>query len=373
MFPPKPVPGIVPVIGFEDLIFENDLRWCKQEDGRKILKVFEVGMPRLSKQFPRSVFFLRGPSVRGGPQETTKGTGCLVARPSKTAPPKQHVYGVTCRHVVESLGTTIRVNVFDDAKPYRDISIEDKDWKTCLVEDDLAVVDLTDHLIKHEDDVGAVAEDAFVTEDFIHEVELGSGEDVFMYGFYANTESSGRNNPVTRFGNIAALATPEVPLTQGHGLSLPSHLIDMRSRTGFSGSPVFVFRTYAGDFSEPNKTGLVVGPGGKFLKLLGIHTAQFPEEITAEKAEAMGGQIKEGDKLVIPSSMTIVIPAWKISECLDDQNLEEIRLARDKKWREEIAPMSNPESAQGPSPNHKERFNRLLGEAATGKKRDKKT
>jgi hypothetical protein len=58
-----------------------------------------------------------------------------------------------------------------------------------------------------------------------HSIGVGGGE---------------RNQPAARFGNISVMPTP---ILQPNNVKRPTYLVDMHSRTGYSGSPVFVYRT----------------------------------------------------------------------------------------------------------------------------------
>jgi hypothetical protein len=53
----------------------------------------------------------------------------------------------------------------------------------------------------------------------------------------------------------------------------------MHSRTGYSGSPVFVYRTSNTNLDAIFKDRVEAGsPGDIFIYLLGIHCGQFPED-----------------------------------------------------------------------------------------------
>ena len=119
--------------------------------------------------------------------------------------------------------------------------------------------------------------------------------------------------------------------------------MDTRSRTGVSGSPVFVYRTGGGDLTgilygwkrkTENVDSVIWGsePFDTFWGLLGIHCGQFWDSIEVRKAktkERVGDPIAEGDELEIQSGMTIVIPAWRIKEFLDSDEFEMARQKRD--------------------------------------------
>lgn len=113
----------------------------------------------------------------------------------------------------------------------------------------------------------------------------------------------------------------------------------MHSRTGYSGSPVFVYRTPGNNF-RPERSFLIPTPeqalkkyfSDGFFLLLGIHCGQFPEEwkITEKKSTAA----EEGKSLLIEgavvtglSCMTCVVPAESILAVLDST---ELQMQRDK-------------------------------------------
>jgi hypothetical protein len=189
-----------------------------------------------------------------------------------------------------------------------------------------------------------------------------------MTGLFADQHGGERNTPVARFGNLSLLADDHAPIEQPNGVLRPSHLVDMRSRTGFSGSPVALYRIPGFDLSNiPAKPQPLPRPGEfdlrlvpKFVALLGVHCGQYRDEVEVVRSppkhpQGEGAPIHEGDELYIQSGMTIVVPAWRITELM---NLEVFEVAR--KEREErlgdAARRSQPESVEvpltpGPSSN----------------------
>jgi hypothetical protein len=205
----------------------------------------------------------------------------------------------------------------------------------------------------------------------------------------------------------------------------------MHSRPGFSGSPVFVYRTPDSDLRDieygfrdphrkftlnlPNIEGQLRRAGGrgdetfevienidsnsKFLRLLGIHVAQFQDEVEITKVgEAkLSGRgsvvrkqsekrpdpvLKDSDSIRFPGSMTIVVPAWQIIALLDeDKQLKDQRQARNE--REKRADRNNPKrgsivleratsaregaASDSENPDHKEDFTALLNAAVKKK------
>jgi hypothetical protein len=127
------------------------------------------------------------------------------------------------------------------------------------------------------------------------------------------------NRPAARFGNISVMPTPLLQATKGRH---EAYCIDMHSRSGYSGSPVFVYRTTGSRIGE----GSVLDGTDGFLYLLGVHYGQFPEYWTVhnrdESAEFTGVPTRSdaatGDSKVIKglSGMTCVAPAWQLRDLI---------------------------------------------------------
>jgi hypothetical protein len=75
------------------------------------------------------------------------------------------------------------------------------------------------------------------TADVMAAQELGVGNEVAFAGLFVNHHGKKRNEPILRFGNIAAM--PAEPVSTQHG-DIHAYLIESRSVGGLSGSPVFV-------------------------------------------------------------------------------------------------------------------------------------
>src|SRR5258707_1186988 len=65
------------------------------------------------------------------------------------------------------------------------------------------------------------------------------GDDTFMIGLFLDHAGVTTNVPSARFGNISMLPNPRATIRQSTGYDGVSYVVDMHSRTGFSGSPVF--------------------------------------------------------------------------------------------------------------------------------------
>jgi hypothetical protein len=145
-------------------------------------------------------------------------------------------------------------------------------------------------------------------------------------------------------------------IEQPNGVNRPTHLVDMHSRTGFSGSPVFVFEYPNRVWIQDRPVLELAKPGSgreERLKLFGIHCGQYSDwvKVRAVKKRAepplwqgIGDVIKEGDEIKLPGSMNTVVPSWRITEMLDHPDLERLRQNRDDVRRDEHDRMPRPES-----------------------------
>lgn len=272
------------------------------------------------------------------------GTGFVVEH-------DRRYFGVTNRHVARDSGASvIRLNRKNGQADILDH--DPMDWETIAGGHDIAALRLDLDSAMHQ--VSAISSSSFLPDNGQH--EIGVGDDVFMIGLFVNHEGKEKNNPLARFGNISMMAAPDSEIHFG-GHSYESFIVDMHSRSGFSGSPVFVYRTFGGDLENPSYGNTVSMPAiniargierkGGFLQedlysldgagrrielkieakvvlyLLGIHWMQFPEPW---KLESMNDPYVESNESIPNmeskyvkgmSGMTGVAPAWKIMEVIN--------------------------------------------------------
>lgn len=379
----------LPEVSACDLAFNYaKIPWPSRHGGGWTERVVGVGMPRITLNLTNCVFYLFGIDPKTGERRGPDGTGFVVSRPSEGLPGFKHYYGVSNHHLARDGSPDIRFNGMSSP-----IENDPLDWGFDPKGYDLVVIDLTDHVGQGE--VVAFPEGDFLTPEFQSENDIGVGDDVLMIGYYASLGQQRRNTPVTRFGNISLLATPDAPIGQLGGSRLPCHIVDMRSRTGFSGSPVFIYRTPAGTLNFRDDITSDCGVtlradatfGNLFLKLLGVHAGQYNEPLKVRVKhhnERVGDEVREGDTIEIPSSMTDVVPASAISELLDDPKLEAVRERRDEDRYDEWMAMPRLEKVssggtepgpptKGDNPDHREDFNGLLDAAVSGNKSNPET
>lgn len=195
-------------------------------------------MPKINREFIDSVFFLYKSRQDAESGSNAEGTGFVVDHRGK-------YFGVTNRHVARDVGASvIRLNAGNGDADIFDF--DPMDWETRAGGDDIAVISLA--LDQYVRPVSAIRSDLFLPAHEHH--DIGVGDDVFMIGLFVNYEGKERNNPLARFENISMMADQSSPIHLA-GQDYESFIVDMHSRSGFSGSPVFVYRTFGGDLENP--------------------------------------------------------------------------------------------------------------------------
>jgi Trypsin-like peptidase domain len=289
---------------------------------------FPVGMPRLPSEVLNSVFYLYQSVADAEAGKPFGGTGCFVGVPTGIDG-GVFVYAVTNWHVaVRDGASVIRVN-----KPGGGVDcfdLDPADWTFRHDGADLAVVSIP-YLRRDAHQAVALVVDMFLDAGTIAALGIGSGDDIFMIGRFVDHDGAASNVPAARFGNISVM--PQL-IEQPNGTKdRPSFILDIHSRTGYSGSPVFVYRTIGADLTTDQP--LRIGPDTHFIKLLGVHWGQFPEqwEINSGKAPTSQGAVLSGDERYVEglSGMTLAIPAWEIREMLE---LPRFREDRDRRRME---------------------------------------
>jgi hypothetical protein len=280
-------------------------------------------MPRLPSRVLNCVVYLYSDleaATRGAP---TGGTGFLVALSVGDGSDRSFVYAVTNWHVAVRDGhSVVRLNTKDGATQQFDFGPEDWEFDPRY---DIAVVPIAIDRALH--DFAAIpGPSGFVLAENVEEARLGPGEDVFMVGRFVTHDGGVVNRPAVRFGNISVMASP---IRQRNGQTVESYCIDLHGRWGFSGSPVFVFRTPGFDLEERGSSELahsqVLLAGVNYLALLGIHWGQFSAPTGDEASGEMGSARTPTSDTALGNSaeypqlagMTCVLPASSILEILN--------------------------------------------------------
>jgi hypothetical protein len=191
--------------------------------------------------------------------------------------------------------------------------------------------------------------------------DMSVGDDVFMLGLFIDEHGKTTNVPKARFGHVSMLPNSAAPLKQPTGYEAESFVIDAHSRSGFSGSPVFLYRNPLSDLGGPlgpfhKLRGRIDTAGiasqlspmtrvghidiemeldqGPYFRLIGMHWGQFAERWEIERTDAdeieMQSYVTIGSFVNGFSGMTCTLPAWQIQDVLQ---MPELRESRDSTFR----------------------------------------
>lgn len=279
-------------------------------------------MPRIPDDHLDAIVYLYPSRADAQAGERMGGTGFVVL--VRFAPPfadMGHWYVVTNRHVALN-APVIRMNLKEGGTDA--ISLDANDWTFHPDGDDLAMWRVVHDAKPFR--LRTIESDLIVSEEEYQRVGFGLGDECIMLGRFIGIVETDRLRPSARFGNLAR--TDAVPVKQsGLGIVQESLLVETRSISGFSGSPVFAYRastmkanTEGGSTLPAAVSPLVSSPYG----LIGIDWGHMP----------FHGRVYAEDRatLVDPpmwaaenSGLMMVVPAWKLLDMLDDDAEIDVR------------------------------------------------
>jgi hypothetical protein len=322
-----------------------------------------VGVPRLPPEVLNCTFYLYQSVADAKEGSKFGGIGFFVGYP--TGVRGVFPYAVTNWHVAVRDGFSVmRVNTVSGTDIF---DFDASEWEFLPGQDDLAVIRPSLMLLRKDfHQVTTLNVGMFVTEADMKSLSIGAGEDIFMIGRFVDHDGKEQNVPAARFGNIST--TPQIVIQPTGAKNLGSFILDVHSRTGYSGSPVFTYRTVGTDLTRLDQ---LLG-SHFFVKLLGIHWGQFPEmwELKeGKKPRSEVTQIAGNEKYVEGmSGMTLSIPSWRIRSFLEQPKFVEERERLVETMKQNLSPVPKAESASPPAtdenPTHQEDFMRLVGAAA---------
>lgn len=307
-----------PVVDVHGLEFDRKLVWYSDR-GRLRPRMVPTGMPQIPKQFLDSVFYLY-PTLEAA--ESGGGghgaTGFFVGIHSERFSPLSAIYLCTCWHVIQKGGNNyVRLKrQADGGLEIFEIDIDD--W-AFDASNDIAVAPFPGPI--DEFVFRSIPLKNFLLRDEYESCNIGPGDSVFMIGRFVDVDGAHPSVPTLRFGHVSTEPISIDSITNAPRAAC--YLLDMHSRTGFSGSPVFCYRTIGTDLNDlfPVSERITLEMR---LWLLGIHVGQFPENMKID------GRRGENLSLQGMSGMTFSVPAWHIAELiLNDKKIVQNRKAID--------------------------------------------
>jgi hypothetical protein len=298
---------------------------------------WEPVLPRIPDVLLECVIYLYPSRTDAEAGERAGGTGFLVSEPAaiRGAPPT--LYAVTNSHVIrEGRSPVIRLNSKQGGIDVLELDVDQ--WVHHPDGDDIAVCPI--RLTEGHRYFALNRALWFMTEDEIAEFGIGPGDDAFFVGRYVNREGRQQNTPTVRLGIISML--PREKIRHPRGTLVDSFLVEARSLSGYSGSPVFLYRqpgtprswTPVEDASGSAQSVQVGLSRHGVMNLMGIdwgHDPDYKPVLEADRETRVSG-----DWVVEQNSGIMhVAPAWKLAELLQDEDLVDMRAEQEREWVKE--------------------------------------
>lgn len=279
-------------------------------------------MPRWQNNLVDSVFYLYPTKKEADEAADSGACGFLVSIPwdhPKASPSSRHIYAVSNYHTAVRGDSVIRLNT-KEGKPGT-IETNPDQWKY-REGSDVAVyrIDGSEHFTE-----GTIWQYAYIdfselncSAKVLREYQIGPGDDVFSVGRFVDIYGIQQNTPLVRSGIVASRGLVSVRTDEIIPWDKETcWIVEMRSRTGFSGSPVYAyippFQPNFIDDSSREYGNFFYGPW-----LLGIHSSQIPEDSDADNAG---------------SGMVAVVPCSALEALLmDDDKVREERAAYEERF-----------------------------------------
>jgi hypothetical protein len=298
----------------------------------------------------------------GGGKKDYIGTGFLVTIPSAKSG-ANFQYFVTAKHVALTLdGLSIFVQHMLNSGETVQIEANDLNW-TYHPDPDVDVAVLQVGEFDSDIKTAWIEMEMFADKNVLEKNGIGIGDEVIVVGLFTRLKKT--VDPIIRIGNIAMIPDGKVisaEIVPGKFVPMEGYLIDQRSLGGMSGCPVFVRQTTTIPVTRGNSTPQPLhGLGSAYL--LGMMHGHWK----IDPQEANDVFPNKGD---FPIGFSIVVPAEKIMETLNQPELKSIRDTWNAKFEQEenehlaATPTSN---VTNENPKHREDFNHLLDVAVRGK------
>ena len=274
-------------------------------------------MPWVDRALLESVLYVYRSEDDARNGTSAGGSGFFVSMPSKVQG-RDYIYAVTNKHVIDAGASVLRINTMDGKSDT--IQTSPDTWET-MFDDDLAVLPL--QTLPVTAGVWAVPVDMFLDPHRIALADIGPGDDVALLGRFITHDGRQRNKPVARFGNIAMSHDYHEPIRVGDGRNQVGVLVECRSLSGFSGSPVFVYPDIARRPSRSLNTEAVNSRLAE-PRLLGVDCGHLPTwaglfEARDRSSTQLGGWVDTN------SGIAVVVPAWHLAKVLNQDHLAQQR------------------------------------------------
>jgi hypothetical protein len=291
-------------------------------------EIEDTPVPRIPDEYLDCVLYLYPSEADADAGTRTGGSGFWVGVPISSK--AWAIYAVTNKHIIQNGNSVVRLSTQDGRKAF--FPTVERDWVFHSDGDDLAIYSpsLEHNLANCR--LNFVRRERVVDYGRFRVMDVGPGDDVFAVGRFINHEGRQRNLPTARFGCIGQM--PWEPIQQDTGFMQESFLVEARSIGGYSGSPVFLHSANFRFGARQIISGPTRGPW-----LLGVNWGHIND--WGPVCDASGRPVNPGRprdmQVRTNTGMMAVVPAWKLAELLDGEELARERAATAKKLREEEA------------------------------------
>lgn len=327
--------------------------------GAEYLAGRDITLPRLPNHLMDGAAFLFRTKQEAKKRARIGGTAFLVTK--EVAGSKEAFgsrlfipYFVSCHHVVYSGGASVVSINRRDGKDPDIFEFEPTDWTEHPNGDDVVAICAQGHVKPMGHRYASVENTWLVTPEFVEKAEVGVGDEVFMIGRFINHQGLKENRSSARFGSISMMLE-KIWVKEDHRYQ-EGFAVEMRSRTGFSGAAVAVYRTAATVLAQVKHL--------DFWAILGVNWGYVLDE--------------HGENTWLNG----VVPAWKVIDLLEKTDLKKQHEEHERAFHKKVADhkrsiggaqqafagFSPPASDEDPM--GRERFNALLN-AATRKRAPK--
>jgi hypothetical protein len=246
--------------------------------------------------------------------EVWRGTAFFVSRPGKK-PGLSFRYTVTAAHVIRKIAAKgveqvlLRCNKKGGGVHYEETKASD--WLLHRDRDNCDVAVLIG-APSDEWDIKVLGEDFIVPHAALSADDISVGTDVFWIGLFTNHVGTTRNEPLVRFGRIAALPADGVQTELGR---MSAYLIDGVPLGGFSGSPV-----YSNHGTLRAVEGVIRTANSPIVRLIGMMHGHFNIDQATVEGKAAAEDMAASS---IHTGIGVVIRADDIVEMLSHPSIRE--------------------------------------------------
>lgn len=226
------------------------------------------------------------------------------------------VYSVTAKHVIDGLksrgvqDTVIRMNAVEGAAHTLGMMRVNIDQWFSHPDDKSIDVSITVTGIPAEAEHRVLSRESYVTPEKLKEFEVDVGDEVFMTGLFRHRIGKGKNIPIIRVGNLAAVDEERIEIP-GFG-EMDAYLIEARSIGGLSGSPVFLNLGHSRTIAGQQKVWPAHDPAHFFLGIIHGHY-----DVEEEAVDATAEDAKKPDTAYINTGIAMVTPYYNVIKVIN--------------------------------------------------------